>query len=106
PDGKQLGVVRGQGTGTLHTLTPGGPLSPPLNQRPVRKFAGWNHSGDHLAYVTPDRLPYASKEPWTFLLWHDDLARDAVFLSTGVGNDAEVFSGMRVTFPNWSPTEN
>src|SRR5262249_49495086 len=50
----------------------------------------------------------ASKEPWAFLLWHDDDARDSVHVALGDGSEPgrEVFSGMRVTFPTWSPKEN
>src|SRR5262249_10153839 len=45
---------------------------------------------------------------WAFLLTPDAMARDAVCLAGGAGNEPgrEVFSGMRVTFPRWSPKED
>ncbi len=107
PDGKRLGVVRGKDTGDLLLTTTDGGLSQPLNRRPVRQFAGWDAAGERLAYVVPDRVPRADGENWAFLFVPDALARDAVLLAPGPGDGPgdEVFSGMRVTFPNWSPKE-
>ncbi|MDH3590593.1 MAG: hypothetical protein OER88_01850, partial [Planctomycetota bacterium] len=73
--------------------------------RPVRRFAGWNHAGDHFAYVTPDRIPNTPKESWALLLHADARARDAVYVSGGEA-DRAVFAGLRATFPRWSPKEN
>lgn len=107
PDGTRLGLVRGNDPGSLHMLGADEVLSGPVNKQPVRQFAGWSASGEQLAYTVPDKLPYADEEHWAFLLLPDRLARDAVYVSPGSGADPghEVFSGMRVTFPNWSPKE-
>jgi Tol biopolymer transport system component len=107
PDGKTLGLVRGRGNASLHLLTADGPLPPALSRQPVRAFAGWNSSGDRLAYIVGEQPALPEKEQWAFLLLPDPLPRDAVYLVEGnQGPGDEVFSGMRVTFPRWSPKED
>jgi hypothetical protein len=108
PDGERLGLVRGGDPGSLHLVDKDRALSPALNRRPVRSFVGWSASGGQLAYTTPDKLPYADGKLWAFLLPPDPLARDGVLVADGAGDDPgrEVFSGMRVTFPTWSPKED
>jgi hypothetical protein len=108
PDDGRLGVVQGGEAGSLRLLTEGGELSEPINRRPVRQFAGWQGDGKHLAYVVPDPAAPAAGESWAVLLTPDPLARDAVYLADGRGTEPgrEVFSGMRVTFPNWSPADD
>jgi tetratricopeptide (TPR) repeat protein len=105
PDGKRLGVVQGGETGSLRLLPEGGDLSGPVNRRPVRDFAGWQPGGTHLAYVVPDRVPGIDGRNWALLLVPDPVARDAVVVADGRGTGPaeEVLSGMRVTFPHWSP---
>ena len=84
-----------------------GGLGPPVNARPVRHFAGWHPKGGHLSYVVPDDLPHQAERQNAFLFVPDPLARDAVFLAPGDADapGREVLAGMRVTFPQWSPTE-
>jgi hypothetical protein len=108
PDGSRLGVLCGRATGSLHLIDDRGELSASINREPVRRFAGWNATGEQLAYVVPDKVPQVAGESWAFLLTPDALARDAVYVAHGVGTDPgrEVFSGMRVTFPRWSPKED
>jgi hypothetical protein len=108
PDGNLLGVVQGGEVGSLRLLPEGGELSEPINRRPVRHFAGWERGGGHLAYVVPDRVPLTDGPTWAFLLVADPLARDAVLVADGhgAGPGKEVLSGMRVTFPHWSPKED
>jgi Tol biopolymer transport system component len=103
--GLRLGVVRGGESGSLHLVRQGQPLSPAVNRVPVRRFAGWSANGERLAYVAPDGLPLASDEPWALLLIADASARDKVHVAAGEGTEPgqPVFSGMRVTFPQWSP---
>jgi hypothetical protein len=107
-DGKRLGLVRGDQQPSLHLLELGGKLSRSISARPVRQFAGWNAEDDHLAYVTAAPLDTSEKPLWAFLLVPDHTARDTVFVADGAGKDAgnEILTGMRVTFPQWSPTEN
>ena len=95
---------------TLHIWSRADGLSGPLNTRPVRRFAGWSASGDHLAYVAPDRVLGAESPLFSFLLVPDPVARDAVVLDdgqrAGQGADKPVFSGLRVTFPHWSRSKS
>jgi hypothetical protein len=106
--GLRLGVVRGGEGGSLHLLRQGRPLSPAINRIPVRRFAGWSPNDERLAYIVPDDLPLARDEPWALLLLPDVLARDRVYVAPGEGREPgePVFSGMRVTFPQWSPRED
>ncbi|HEV3004231.1 MAG TPA: hypothetical protein VGX78_07200 [Pirellulales bacterium] len=107
PDGESLGVIRQADPATLHLLTLDGVLSSPIGERPVRKFAGWDPAGNSLAYVAAADIPFSSDDNWALLLMADSAARDAVFVAPADGRAAprEVVSGMRVTFPRWSPTE-
>jgi hypothetical protein len=108
PDGERLGFVRGRSNPSLILLRGKGEPSRPVNRRPVRSFAGWNSSGERLAYIVPDEIPFADSEMWAFLLVPDRAARDVVVVANGMGNEPgrEIFSGMRVTFPQWSPRED
>ena len=97
-------------TSTLHIWDPAGGLSGPVNQRPVERFTGWCASGDHLAYVGPDDVLGAGMPLWSFLLVPNPVARDAVVIAdtngAGPGSTKPAFSGLRVTFPHWSPSAN
>lgn len=110
-DGSKLGFVErsSTGNGTLRIHEAEGTLSDPIGNRPVRRFAGFDGTGSRLAYVVADEvgLPESGQE-WTFVLPPDRLARDTVVVSetVDVAQGRDVFSGMRVTFPVWSPHEN
>ena len=106
--GLRLGVVRGGEFGSLHVVRQGQPLSPPINRSPVRRFAGWNANDERLAYIVPDELPLPGTAAWALLLIADPTARDKVCVAAGDGTEpgGPVFSGMRVTFPQWSPQED
>jgi WD40-like Beta Propeller Repeat len=126
PRGEMLGLVRDgiepspiamptvpstpSQTATLHIWDRAGGLSEPLNNRPVRGYAGWCAAGDHLAYVVPGDVLGADKPLWSFLLVPDPLARDAVMVAAGngagQGTSKPAFSGLRVTFPHWSPSSS
>jgi len=97
PDGKSLGVVHDERLQIYRN----GRLEPAKSDRSVRRFAGWNAAGNQTAIVVPDRIPHTEGPLWSFLLAPDPRARDAVIVG-----GREVVSGMRVTFPRWSPTEN
>ncbi len=94
---------------TLHVWTRALGLSTAIETRPVRRFAGWCAAGDHLAYVVPDSIAGANRPLWSFLLAPDPIARDAVVIADGGGAERDgktVFSGLRVTFPHWSPSSS
>ena len=97
PDGRSLGVVHDQKLWIYRD----GRLTAAQGDRPVRRFAGWNAAGDRTAIVVPDQVPHSKGPLWSLLLVPDPRARDAVMVG-----GREVFRGMRVTFPRWSPTEN
>jgi hypothetical protein len=105
-------ALAARATSTLHVWSRSAGLSEPLSSRPVRRFAGWCAAGDHLAYVTRDEVLGATGPLWSFLLVPNPLSRDAVVIA---GSDVRAaakdagrlaFSGLRVTFPHWSPSVN
>ena len=108
PDGERLALVNGEDFPALRFVDLDGKQSPPVTDRPVRSFAGWNTAGNRLAYVVPESLSReVGNDYWALLFFPQPLARDAVYVAPGDGSatgDA-VFSGMRVTFPHWSPTD-
>jgi Tol biopolymer transport system component len=107
PGGDRLGVVRKGTEPSLHLARRGEGLSAPINRRPVRQFAGWDPTGTKLAYVVAEDDPAGRGDAWAFLLTPEPQARDAVFVADGSGKEPgrAVFSGMRVTFPQWSPRD-
>jgi Tol biopolymer transport system component/tetratricopeptide (TPR) repeat protein len=92
---------------SLHTIDTHGSLSEVLNAHPVRRFAGWDTTGRRMAYVTPDEIAGHSQTHWAFLFLPVRHARDRVFIIEDEARSSAqlVHSGMRITFPAWSPTE-
>jgi WD40-like Beta Propeller Repeat len=111
PDGSQLGFVEqlADSQAQLRIYSDAGNVSPVVNRRPVRGFAGFDHTGSRVAFISPEErdLP-APGQLWALALPPDRLARDTVVVCDprDAAGAAEVFSGMRVTFPVWSPTDN
>jgi hypothetical protein len=108
PDGTRLGSIWGGEGGLLCETVPGRGWPRLLDTEPVRHFAGWNAAGTHLAYVVSGESPHRDGAAWAFLFGEVPQARDAVRISTGWPGDPgwTAFSGMRVTFPRWSPGES
>ncbi len=108
PDGTRLGFVVGKVTGSLHLMDKPGELGTAINRTPVRRFAGWDSHGDQLGYVVPSGPTTPEDSPWAFLLTPEPMPRDAVVIAPGDGGapGKEVFAGMRVTFPQWSPKDD
>jgi hypothetical protein len=107
PDGQQLGVIRSSGDGSLVFVRSGGETTPAINRRPARRFAGWNAANNRWAYIAPDFIPSAAHDKWALLLLPAPEGRDVVLVrDTGDKVERELFSGMRVTFPQWSPQED
>jgi hypothetical protein len=106
--GQTLGVIRGGTDGVLLLMRQGRELAPGVNREPVQRFIGWNATGERLAYVVQDKLPLASDQPWALLLLVDPSARHSVYVAAADGTEPgkSVFAGMRVTFPQWSPSED
>jgi WD40-like Beta Propeller Repeat len=115
PDGSQLGFVEVESKHSRLTLIDAqGKTGYPAPRDFVRSFAGWNATGDAMAYVVaehaPPELPPASQGPTVErresgspLLWPDPLARDALVVVPKGGEFSVVISGLRLTFPQWSP---
>jgi dipeptidyl aminopeptidase/acylaminoacyl peptidase len=126
PRGELLGLVRAElepalgatttstpastRAATLHVWNRDAGLSKALSTRPVRRFAGWCAAGDHLAYVVPGDVLGAKSPLWSFLLVPEPVARDDVLVEdndrAGSGTSQPAFSGLRVTFPHWSPSSS
>jgi Tol biopolymer transport system component len=105
PEGGRLGLVHGKDSADLVILQTKDKQRTEIRKIDVVRFAGWDHAGTHLAYVVAE--PIANDSPWTTLLMPEPGARNAVYLADGDGKQPGkvVFSGLRVTFPKWSPTE-
>ena len=106
-NGQRLGLVRRGDEPSLDMLTLEGEWLPIVAEQPVRHFVGWDASGQSIAYVTAGDIPLADDENWALLLMADPQSRDAVFVTP---DDAtrparKVVSGLRVTFPHWSPRD-
>ncbi len=117
PNGRQLGFVQrhGKDAATLRMLEPTGVIRDLPIREPVRKFAGFDATGTHIAYIVPINADLPDESTWWALLLRPDrLARDSVRIAPAAiaapndpaSSGIEIFSGMRVTFPLWSPTED
>lgn len=72
----------------------------------IRRFAGFDATGQQIAYVVGQTGFHSRSDDGTLLLRvndQPDCVRLAPANATGPGR--EIFSGMQVTFPAWSPTE-
>jgi hypothetical protein len=117
PGGRRLGFVEdGESSALriLHLATDDQEPMPavlPNVAGPVRRFAGWNHDGSRLAYVTPDAVPtHGAEKNWALLLPPVRDPRDRVYVIEDAGGERGpgrmVHSGMRITLPQWSPLED
>ena len=115
PDGERIGLIRSPEAGgttplpSLHVLAANGTLSEPIGSGAVRHFAGWNATGDLLASVRPDPTLQREKQSWALLLIGDPFARDTLQVISDAKPHAapqELVSGVRITFPHWSPETN
>jgi hypothetical protein len=113
PDGSQLGFIADDPAPGLKIIDRQGHAHRSLPGRFVRDFAGWNSAGDKLACVAVEKTPLKSQQAkprqpkpqqsWAFLLLPDPLARDEVLVVDGQSTARTVVSGLRFTFPQWSP---
>lgn len=109
PDGKQLGFIQYtrhlnylvSRQSSLQAISLEGTNESTLSDRRVHQFAGWNTSGDAFAIVSPTNRK-KGPDNWAFAMVPASPGREALVVS-GSDGEREVFSGMRVTFPNWSP---
>lgn len=71
----------------------------------LRRFAGWNHDGSNIAVCSP--VTVENRSNWALMFHRIADVRDDVFVLDPLRIDTSkppVLSDMRVTFPQWSPT--
>jgi hypothetical protein len=107
PDGRRLGFLCGDSTGVFHLADVEKNKARPIGPMQYCNFAGWDSSGEQLAFVARQPLPHDPATSWAFLLLPDVAARNRVLIASDADPTAtkSVFSGLQVTFPHWSPTE-
>ena len=74
-----------------------------LGDRFVRDFAGLEHNRRQDGLGGVRRCAAQVFPAWIDLLIPDPQARDAVLIADGKGATRTIVSGMRFTFPQWSP---
>jgi hypothetical protein len=125
----RLGFVAVTTHPELTVIDAAGKIDHPVPHDLVRSFAGWNSSGDTLAYVIaehPPRVLFTAASPkpgpaaepakkgekadkdekpinGSPLLWPDPLARDGLVIMPKGGQPRVVIAGLRFTFPQWTP---
>ena len=103
PSGSKLGFVQYQADdlrADVVSLSLDGTVSRTL-ATDVHQFAGWDSTGDQLAVVVADEMSDSDRDNWAFLMFRSSPGPETLRI---VGRDEpDVFSGTRVTFPNWSP---
>jgi hypothetical protein len=111
PDGRRLAFVQRNDNkpARLRIAEPNGSLTDVATAGAVRRFAGFDSTGERLAYVVPeDDLSEGKAQTWASLLLPVPDGRNRVWIKGAADTDdgREVFSGMQVTFPSWSPKED
>jgi hypothetical protein len=111
PDGRRLGFLKqpSQAAASIRVLEPTGAISDLAVSSTIRRFAGFDAQARKLAYIAVQPMNRPVESPWwALLLMPDPSSRDSVWIANAdlTNPGREVFSGMRVTFPLWSPTED
>lgn len=107
PDGSRLGLLHGDETGTFFLVDAATRNERRVGAAEFCTFAGWDAAGEQLAFVARLPLPHDPAKSWAFLLLPDVHARNRVLIAPDAdpAQTKAIFSGMQVTFPQWSPTE-
>lgn len=107
PDGSRLGFLRGDETGVFSLVDPVAKSERAFDAEQFCSFIGWDATGEQLAFVARQPLPHDPEKSWVFLLLPDVRARNRVLVApdTELKRTKTIFSGLQVTFPQWSPTE-
>ncbi len=108
PDGARLGFLRGDETGTFHLADPADKSEHAIGAGDLCNFLGWDAAGEQLAFVARQPLPQDPAKTWAFLLLPDVRSRNLVLVAPDAdpAQTRTIFSGMQVTFPQWSPKES
>ena len=107
PDGSRLGLLRGGDTGAFSLVDPVAKSERAIAAEAFYRFAGWDATGEYLAFVASQPLPHDPAKSWAFLLLPDVQARNRVLIASNAdpAQTRVLLSGLQVTFPHWSPTE-
>jgi hypothetical protein len=107
PDGSQLGFLCGEENGVIHLVDPRKHTERVFDTENICNFLGWDATGEQLAFVVRQPLPQDPAKSWSFLFLPDVRARNAVrvALDANPARAKTIFSGLQVTFPQWSPKE-
>jgi tetratricopeptide (TPR) repeat protein len=103
PDGSRMGFVAMGPHPALTVIDSQGKTEQVAPHEAVRSFAGWNSTGEQLGYVLSEHVPAANADLTSALLHPDPLGRDALVVVPKGGLPRVLLSGMRLTFPQWSP---
>jgi hypothetical protein len=106
PDGERLGFISGLDAGPLKIVDLKQTITT-VTTVPVRGFAGWDATGQHLAYTSAGAIAHKDDAGHALLFFPDPQARDVLRVAPGDGKNAGriVASGLRTTFLHWSPTD-
>jgi tetratricopeptide (TPR) repeat protein len=107
PDGSRLGLLRGNDTGAFCLVDALTKSMRTIDREHFLRFTGWDATGEQLAFVADQPLTHDPAKSWAFLLLPDVRARNRVLIATDAdpSQTRAIFSGLQVTFPQWSPTE-
>lgn len=103
-DGGCLGFLCGEPTGVLHLADVEESSAQAIGLKQYVTFAGWDASGEQLAFVERQALPHDPAKSWAFLFVPDANARQELLVAPDAApsQTKPVFSGMQFTFPKWS----
>jgi hypothetical protein len=103
PDGTRIGVINCCRLG----LVGSNGKWRGITDSQVVAFAGWDKTGNRMAYVTAEPLPYSFGSLWAPMFTPNHNARTSVWVANADGTKAkQVMSGVRATFPHWSQNDN
>ena len=106
PGGERLGFVEEGETPALRIVDLSGAMASPPDASGVRNFVGWNNDGTRLAWTLPEPPEFMGRN-WAFLFPRVRGARDRVYISDVNGGESRLaHSGMRITFPRWSQSDD
>lgn len=107
PDGSRLGLLRGDEIGTFFLVDPAAKNERAIGDAKFCTFIGWDAAGEQLAFVDRQPLPHDPAKSWAFLLLPDVRARNRVLIAPDDDptQTKSIFSGLQVTFPQWSPAD-
>jgi Tol biopolymer transport system component len=108
PDGSRLGFLCGGDTASFHLADVAEKRERAVGAKNLCNFLGWDAAGEQLAFVARQPLTQDPAQSWTFLFLPDVRARNLVLVAPDAdpARTRTVFSGLQVTFPQWSPKES